>query len=220
MHNDHPELLKDQYWDELPKNLPDHAKSEVLKKEKSKVDETKDFFDVPVKTSLRNMVSLVNDVESTKTSDENQEPLCSSQVTCSSEILQSKEKLIEIKPTTFEVNRRSKASFFIPQSQTRSNLTSIAESEVSKSSQKAVEPRASIIPRVSLVPRASIIDSIYKKRPGVEAEQSIIERKMEIKRIESTVNIPPKQGESFSEDESEEDFNTGPIVHTSFSSKD
>lgn len=28
MHNDHPELLKDQYWDEIPTNLPDKGKSD------------------------------------------------------------------------------------------------------------------------------------------------------------------------------------------------
>lgn len=39
MHNDHPELLKDQYWHEIPKTLPDKAKSSEDEKRKSSLND-------------------------------------------------------------------------------------------------------------------------------------------------------------------------------------
>lgn len=211
MHNDHPELLKDQYWDELPKNLPDNAKPEVLKKEVNQNPaEPQDFFDVPVKTSVRGLVSLAADIESSKPVEDVQQSSLSSQMTCASVTAESKEKIVQ-------TSRKSKMNFFMPPSQTGSNLVSAADSKLSKASGNIIGPRVSIAPRSSLVPRASVIDSIYKKRRGVEAEQSIIERKMESKRVESAANLPTVQEKSFSEDESNEDSMTGPIVHTSLS---
>lgn len=44
MHNDHPELLKDQYWDKLPNLLPDIARE--LKKDTDSFLHQKDIFDV------------------------------------------------------------------------------------------------------------------------------------------------------------------------------
>ena len=49
MHNDHPELLKDQFWNEIPKHLPDLGRTsskEILPK-----IHQKDFFDVDQETS-------------------------------------------------------------------------------------------------------------------------------------------------------------------------
>jgi hypothetical protein len=43
MHNDHPELLKDQYWDETPSTLPDRGRQ---MKDVNKTDKITDFFDV------------------------------------------------------------------------------------------------------------------------------------------------------------------------------
>ena len=44
MHNEHPELLKDQYWNEIPKNLPDKHKEDDDKSDEK--GEPTDLFDV------------------------------------------------------------------------------------------------------------------------------------------------------------------------------
>lgn len=51
MHNEHPELLKDQYWNEMPSQLPDRVKDENDRKG-SYVDPT-DFFDIDEKKNER-----------------------------------------------------------------------------------------------------------------------------------------------------------------------
>lgn len=198
MHNDHPELLKDQYWDELPKNLPDHAKLEVLKKEETQLPEAKDVFDVPEKTSSRAVAALVADVEAVATS----------RLTCTSSIVKSEEKFVEVESSS---SGGSGSKFSLPRRQTVSNLTTITEDE----ELKVTLPPVSLTQRVSMVPRASIIDVMYRKRPDIVAKQSFIERKMEIKKAAS-VAFPPRQRESFSDDESEESR----IVQKSFISAD
>lgn len=44
MHNDHPELLKDQYWDKIPQNLPDRTRDGDKKKVQNRGKS--DIFDV------------------------------------------------------------------------------------------------------------------------------------------------------------------------------
>lgn len=58
MHNDHPELLKDQFWNEVPKQLPDLGRTdskEVI------TPHHKDFFDVDQEPSavLRQRRTLI-----------------------------------------------------------------------------------------------------------------------------------------------------------------
>lgn len=63
MHNEHPELLKDQYWDEIPSALPDRAKDDNVRKD-SYVGPT-DFFDVDDKKNERRPTVVIStpDVE-------------------------------------------------------------------------------------------------------------------------------------------------------------
>lgn len=87
MHNEHPELLKDQYWDEIPKNLPDNMKEEDDEKEKhEKPFEPTDIFDVVQNTSStqRNVTfNVPNDIEAPVESNET---------------LDVKESLVTVKP--------------------------------------------------------------------------------------------------------------------------
>lgn len=55
MHNEHPELLKDQYWSEMPKKLPDRANHEDAEKAPM---ENLDVFDVDLKNS-HHRISIV-----------------------------------------------------------------------------------------------------------------------------------------------------------------
>jgi hypothetical protein len=59
MHNDHPELLKDQYWNEIPKQLPDLGRTSS--KELLPGKHQKDFFDVDQvpSTNLRQRRTLI-----------------------------------------------------------------------------------------------------------------------------------------------------------------
>lgn len=70
MHNDHPELLKDQYWDEIPKNLLDRGKDG---NEKEKPGEQSDIFDVNEKSNANESAAKVlfsSDIEAPTSSDE------------------------------------------------------------------------------------------------------------------------------------------------------
>lgn len=48
MHNDHPELLKDQYWDEIPDALPDRARTNSRNEQNGLTD----FFEVEERPSI------------------------------------------------------------------------------------------------------------------------------------------------------------------------
>lgn len=48
MHNDHPELLKDQYWNEIPTKLPDKAEVEGEEKKKNSLINDTDIVDFEV----------------------------------------------------------------------------------------------------------------------------------------------------------------------------
>lgn len=62
MHNEHPELLKDQYWNEIPGKLPDKHKEEMKRSGDEKGERT-DLFDVvdtakPSRTSMRRVTII------------------------------------------------------------------------------------------------------------------------------------------------------------------
>lgn len=57
MHNEHPELLKDQYWDEMPLHLPDRTKDE--KKTPSFADQT-DVFNVDEKKFQKRSTIMIS----------------------------------------------------------------------------------------------------------------------------------------------------------------
>ncbi len=52
MHNDHPELLKDQYWDEIPQKLPDKAKHEDSERSSFVMETDMQDFEVKNRTSI------------------------------------------------------------------------------------------------------------------------------------------------------------------------
>lgn len=56
MHREHPELLKDQHWNEIPKSLPDRMPEDKKKKEE---DKATDIFDV-VPSATRRKTLLVD----------------------------------------------------------------------------------------------------------------------------------------------------------------
>jgi hypothetical protein len=64
MHNEHPELLKDQYWKEIPKSLPDRTRDENKEDSKNKTD----IFDVqepqPSGKQRTSILQINADVES------------------------------------------------------------------------------------------------------------------------------------------------------------
>lgn len=55
--HDHPELLKDAYWKEIPTNLPDHGKSE---NEEQRPGEKTDIFDADEKSLLMSSIPSVS----------------------------------------------------------------------------------------------------------------------------------------------------------------
>lgn len=59
MHNEHPELLKDQYWNEIPKNLPDKSKE----RKSSRLSRNNDILDVRVRDSKTQDLKAPVDVE-------------------------------------------------------------------------------------------------------------------------------------------------------------
>lgn len=60
MHQDHPELLKDQFWNEIPTSLPDRSPADKRSQEQA---EPNDFFDVKP-SMLRRRSILPFDIES------------------------------------------------------------------------------------------------------------------------------------------------------------
>jgi bestrophin, other len=61
MHNEHPELLKDQYWNEIPTTLLDRGKDENVKEDKPK--EKTDIFDIVKDQRISTLNAMTEVVE-------------------------------------------------------------------------------------------------------------------------------------------------------------
>lgn len=110
MHNDHPELLKDQYWNEIPNKLPDKQESSIGEKPKGEVT---DLFDVvkPVKkeskVSTRRTVEFADSEASQQSSPVHRCSIINPadlipRSTVISENYQRKTVVVEIKPSDLE----------------------------------------------------------------------------------------------------------------------
>lgn len=70
MHHDHPELLKDQYWNEIPASLPDKLPDDT----KQEAQGATDIFDVKPSVSRRKTVVVNFDIETPKESNVESKP--------------------------------------------------------------------------------------------------------------------------------------------------
>lgn len=59
MHDDHPELLKDQYWDEIPSSLPDRGR---VRAKDFEMNHVTDFFDVTEENDTKTAPLVQHDV--------------------------------------------------------------------------------------------------------------------------------------------------------------
>lgn len=69
IHAEHPELLKDQYWDEIPTELPDKGKEKSVSFHKEKGD----IFDA-VSSKMKNILIDMGSKESSKSSKSSLKP--------------------------------------------------------------------------------------------------------------------------------------------------
>lgn len=101
MHNDYPELLKDQFWNKIPHKLPDKQDSSCGQKQKG---ERTDLFDVDSVVSKRRTILV--DPEAgleTPTVNSRRSPSLIPRPTVISEIYQRKPGGIEVKPSNLEL---------------------------------------------------------------------------------------------------------------------
>lgn len=111
-------FLTDQYWNEIPRSLPDRLNNESTLKKPDKLMTTTDIFDVVKKESFLKRAT----------------------------ILIVPEESVDI--------------------------------EAAKTVGSSLELDESDAAYVSLIPRPTVIDSSYQKKPDVEVQQNILDRKM------------------------------------------
>lgn len=73
MHDDHPELLKDQYWNEMPQTLPDKSRENLVPTELAAEQDFVDFEIVRNSFGRRDTVSAIPKERKPKAADEDVE---------------------------------------------------------------------------------------------------------------------------------------------------
>jgi hypothetical protein len=171
MHNDHPELLKDQYWDEMPLNLPDKAKDEDAVQGNESFEA--DFIDYEVikRGSRFGDVKIVPIIKEAK---EDQEQV-------QRETINLKEKIT----ISIDEGVRGEYSFQVspPPSNLALDLAASLSTNIATSSSAVLETSSA----TNLRPDATVIAEVYKKFDNVEAEQNEINQALEVRRRKRTL---------------------------------